>query len=228
MVFSVRFQPPQAATAALGLVLMVALAAQAAEGDPVHPLLGRCDAPPSAACAAELEVKALASGDGTVQRDGDVIKLPDGSSLQDSPQRQFRWLGALGGSGLHLVLERPVDAPAGYRLVGLGAPPLRLDAPPWLAPGERLMISVSDLGPAAPPGGLRLLGRVDARWRVLLYQELPGGMGLQFQSWRGDGAAVRLQWHCVDGSSGAVQLRDGPYGWDFVPPLPSRCGPAGR
>ena len=117
---------------------------------------------------------------------------------------------------------------AGYRLVGLGAPPLRLDAPPWLAPGERLMVSVSDLGPNAPPGGLRLLGRVDARWRVLLYQELPGGMGLQFQNWRSDGAAVRLQWHCVDGSSGAVQLRDGPYGWDFVPALPGRCGPGGR
>lgn len=185
-----------------------------------HPLLGGCADPLTPDCAERLEHRALQSHAELARRESGQLQLSPPTDAARSPGT--RWLGPLGDSGLQLLVEFPPAQLPAYRLAGEGAPPLALPGPAWPAPGGRLLISTGTLAEGQPV--VVLLGRVESRWRVLLRQEaLPGGR-LAFVGWRADGAAARLQWSCRGTPALALQLRDGPYGWDWVPPLPSRCG----
>ena len=106
---------------------------------------------------------------------------------------------------------------------------LRLDALPWPAPGGRLMVVVA--GADGEPGGsITLWQRAGNRWSQQFRYEPPGSVIYQFHNWRADGAALRLDWQrgATSGQrcqprQGSLQLRDGPYGWDFVPAPPAAC-----
>ncbi|MBQ0930581.1 hypothetical protein [Ideonella alba] len=185
-----------------------------------HPLLGSCAEPLTPDCAERLESRALQAHGEQARRESGQLSLSPPVDAARPPT--VRWLGPLADSGLDLLVEFPPGQPPAYRLAGEGAPPLRLPGPAWPAPGGRLLISTGTLAEDQPV--VVLLGRVESRWRVLLRQEASPGGRLSFIGWRNDGAAARLQWQCRGGSALALQLRDGPYGWDWVPPLPSRCG----
>lgn len=198
---------------------------------PTHPLLKPCETPSMPHCAAELETQALRSHPTLAQRDGATLAL---TPAQVEPQTfvngadgspSYHYLGPLAGTDLQLLLMQAsgqsprflaVDPAAGARLM--------LDAPPWPAPGGRLMV-VTAAAHGGQAGSVALFHRVNAQWRLLFRFEPMVGMGFQFRSWRQDAASLRLDWVC-EGSparTGALQLRDGPYGWDLVPAAPASC-----
>lgn len=215
---------PRCAAAVAPAVLAMALGSgmTAIARAATHPLLEGCPDPLTPDCAERLEHRALQTHADLARRESGVLSL--GPSLQAGtpPPPGARWLGPLGDSGLQLLVEFPSGQPPTYRLAGDGAPPSTLPGPAWPAPGDRLLISAGTLAGGQPE--VVLLGRVESRWRVLLRQEAPPGGQLSVVGWRGDAAAARLLWTCHGAPALALQLRDGPYGWDWVPALPTRCG----
>lgn len=80
--------------------------------------------------------------------------------------------------------------------------------------------SAGGAGGAAPPSVLR--------WQQAWRYEPPAGVSYRFERWRPDGAALSLGWWHARARpgcprEGAVQLRDGPYGWDLYPAAPPDC-----
>lgn len=213
---------PHGGPAAVLLLCLLLQAPAAAEA----PL--RCDSEP--ACAAALEPSVLAEHPAEARREGDTLVLQRGDAgplrLTDGEPagHVYRYLGPLMGTDLQLLLQRVEGQAPRYRLVGPGPvePPL-LDAPPWPSPGGR-MLAVATLARGGQSGSVTLLHRVGARWQQLFRFESGSGMGFVVRSWRTDAASLRLDWHCGNASAGgSVQLRDGPYGWDWLSPPPARC-----
>jgi hypothetical protein len=202
----------------LWMALLGSTAAQAAG----HPLLDPCPEPLTPECAGRLEDRAMQVHADLARRESGTLRLSPPLDAS-APAPGTRWLGPLGDSGLQLLAEFAPGQPAIYRLAGAGAPPLALPGPAWPAPGGRLLISMGT--PGTGPAAVVLLGRVDTRWRVMMRQETTPGVQLSFVGWRSDAAAARLQWTCRGKATRVIQLRDGPYGWDWVPPLPSDCPP---
>lgn len=211
-----------AAVASTALAVVLGCGATPTAQAATHPLLEGCPEPLRPDCAERLESRALQAHADLARRESGQLSLspPPGASAPRPPPNA-RWLGPLADSGLQLLVEWGPDQTALWRLAGDGAPPLPLPGPPWPAPGGRLLISVGMLAEDVPV--VVLLGRVESRWRVLLRQEAPPGGRLELVNWRADAAAARLLWFCRGAPALAIQLRDGPYGWDWVPPLPSRC-----
>ncbi|MBN8488779.1 MAG: hypothetical protein J0M20_13795 [Burkholderiales bacterium] len=196
-------------------LLAAAAPAQGAE----HPLLPGCPEPLTPECADRLEGQALQTHAPLARRESGALRLVPPQAASTPPG--VRWLGPLADSGLQLLAEFPAGQPPVFRLAGEGAPPLALPGPAWPAPGGRLLISVGPL--AGGSAAVVLIGRVETRWRVLLRQEAAAGAQLTFVGWRSDAAAARLQWSCRGSPALAVQLRDGPFGWDWFPALPAGC-----
>lgn len=196
---------------------------------PEHPLLKGC-ASVVAACVEVLEAHALQAHAAVARRSGNqlwVTPIPGLAPLQLSDQPAdavaYRYLGPLPGTDLHLVVQLPRQGAPRYLPLGPGmAGTVRLNAPPWPSPDGRLL-AVAVAARAGQVGQLALWGRVGPQWRMQYSFDPDPGMGFEFKGWRGDGAALRLAWHCPQ-QTGTTQLRDGPYGWDLVPPPPGRCG----
>lgn len=207
-----------------------ATAARAAGSDaPGHPLLKAC-APTTRACAERLEAQAIKAQATVARRAGPQLWLSTVAGqapLQLSDQADgalvYRYLGRLPGTDLHLVAQIPQHGAPRYLPLGPGmAGTVRFNAPPWpSADGRWLAVAVAASGEQV--GQLALWGRVGSHWRLQYNFDPDPGMGFEFRGWRADGAALRLGWHCPQ-HSGATQLRDGPYGWDLVPPPPAHCG----
>lgn len=225
-----------ALAAPAALATLCGPAAGAADALPAHPLLKGCDDPADAACVARLETLALQVHADSARRDGTSLWVTPGPGqapvrLDDDDGGGWRYLGPLAGTGLQLVQQTAADQAPRYRLLGPGvASGQRLDAPPWPSPDGRLL-AVAALPHDAQAGSLALWSRVGSQWRLLYRLEPAPGLGFAVKAWRADGAALRLAWRCEGGSgrsgrsgrSGNTQLRDGPYGWDLVPPPPDHC-----
>jgi len=205
--------------------------AQATSSDgPEHPLLKGCLAQAWAQCTANQEARALKAHAARARRDGAVLWLTLGPGHM--PMRwdddatgamAYRYLGPLAGTELHLVAQLGQGGTARFQPVGPGmAATVKLNAAPWPSPDGRLL-AVAVAATTGQVGQLALWGRVGPQWRMLYSFDPDPGMGFEFKSWRTDGAALRLAWHCPQ-QSGATQLRDGPYGWDLTPPPPAHCG----
>jgi hypothetical protein len=213
--------------------LVVLGLAGAAAADPVHgPLherLGRCG--DDAACLAGLERDALRRAGSAARRQGPELVLQFGAHAParfvDQPPVTHLYLGRLDGAPLHVVrAAQPGRLPAWW-LVGEGAqPPLRADALPVPGPLGRHLVVASG-------ASLALYVRAGDRWSMPYRFDAPTGLTWEVRGWRADEAAVRLGWAWPEGPSacagqaaqGALQLRDGPYGWDLVPEAPRRCSP---
>ena len=212
---------------ALALGVLLAAASPAAAETPVgHPLLRDCGA--NGMCTSAQEARALADPQAAARRERGVLRVGrDEARLQhfdDTEAGRFLYLGPLGETGLHLVQWLQAGQPARYRLAGPGSPPdLVLDAAPWPSADGRLIAVAVPAGNGAA-GSLTVLQRVGVAWRLLYRYEPAPGLGFAFRGWRADGAAMRLDWACAAHSGVTpVQLRDGPFGWDLVPPTPPAC-----
>lgn len=184
-----------------------------------------------AACLGQLETNALRDGSGAAKREGPQLTLQFGlhpaARFVDQPPLVHTYLGRLDGILLHVVrAASPTQLPA-YWLVGeSGQPPLRVEALPSPAPGGRHFVVASG-------NTLALYQRSGPRWSLQYRFEAPPGLSWAVKSWRDDAAAVRLEWLWPEAPSacagqpaqGGLQLRDGPFGWDLVPPAPRRCTP---
>jgi hypothetical protein len=192
-------------------------------------------------CAVEHEQQQLAVPGEPARRLGQELILHPATeqplrfinrSADGGPARQHFYLGGLDGTDAHLVLTLEDGRPPRVELVPVGVQvSLQLDALPWPAPGGRLLAVVS--GAEGQPGGsISLLQRSGTRWSQQFRYEPPASVIFSFKSWRADGASLRLDWQrgklagksCTP-LSGSLQLRDGPYGWDFVPAPPVACAP---
>lgn len=204
------------------------LAAHAADS-PEHPLLKGC-AHQAPACLEVLEARALRAQASVARRSGAQLTVVPGSGLaplnfqdQAGDALVYRYLGPLPGTDLHLVAQLAQGGAVRFQPVGPGmGAGVRLNAPPWPSPDGRLL-GVAVAATAGQVGQLALWGRVGPQWRMQYSFDPDPGMGFEFKGWRADGAALRLAWHCPR-QAGATQLRDGPYGWDLVPPPPAHCG----
>jgi hypothetical protein len=158
--------------------------------------------------------------------------------------------GAPNASGNSWLLAQwtttlPPTAPAltapSYWVVAPGNPsPLPLAGRPWLAPQGRLALVVNDATAERAAGqSVDLWQRAGERWSRIFHYENDAGGHFEFVAWRTDSTAARLQWHAQSAQTGQtttcqstaapVQLRDGPYGWDFVPAPPwAPCQPTSR
>lgn len=220
---------------ALACALLSATLAAAEPPPPVHPVLKACDGEVTPACGTLLESRALREHPGLARRDGATLWLtpPTGEPqrFDDGPEgtpRQF-YLGPATGTDSPVVLTWARGQAPRYGLAGGGAAPLMLDAPPWPAPGGRMLVTAA-LASADQPGSVSLFLRVGAQWRRLVRFEPASGLGFVVRGWRGDGAVVRLDWVWRAGTcgehgvaTGTTQLRDGPFGWDLFPPPPTSC-----
>lgn len=238
-----------AGASAAGLIgLLGSFDAMAQGAEALHRAVAACDAPPTESCLAAIEAVALKDAAGRVERNGPWLNLQTGSGPVRFDDRRSvvvsttpvgatarnYYLGTVEGSDAQLVMSLPPGAPlaaARYWLVGAAGPPvLGLDDLPWPAPGGRLLMVARPAG-AGRTSTLALYLRVGTRWTQPYRFEAPNGLSYSFKGWRADGAAVRLEWAitgptkaCADsGEHGSIQLRDGPYGWDLVPPLPPTC-----
>lgn len=214
----------------------------------LHLALDRCSGPAPDACLEALERTALAQAAGAVQREGHVLVLATqagpvrfddhrpatGQAPGYAATERHRYLGRLNEVDAHWVLALPPGAPleaARYWLVSDAGPPvLALEELPWPSPGGRLLVFARAVaGPR--PSVLGLYMKAGTRWSLVYRYEAPAGLNYQFRSWRNDGAAVRLEWErtgaaracATQAGSGSIQLRDGPYGWDLVAPVPASC-----
>jgi hypothetical protein len=217
-----------------------AAAMPAAEPPPAaHPLLKFCETEPTPACGAALEARALREHPEAARRDGAVllVNTPSGEPLrlEDRPDTvpegalQHFYLGPLAGTESLLVQLWSPGQPARYLLLSGGMTALALEAPPWPAPSGRLLVTVAP-ATAGETGGVSLFNLAGNQWRRLYRFEPAAGLGFTFHGWRADSAALRLDWAWRAGlcgehaaASGSTQLRDGPYGWDLFPALPTRC-----
>ncbi|MCO5976920.1 hypothetical protein [Ideonella oryzae] len=188
-------------------------------------------------CLATLETEALQAPHARKApwaiRQGALLRLqaPGASEirLEDSAQSHYRALGPVGRSGTWLVARlSPADSPALLLVNAASGQSLGLDAPPRPAPDGHLLVAIRPGQPDHDGSTLTLLQRSGNRWSVVFRYEAPAGLHLNFHRWRSDGAAVHLQWQrsatptCPTGD-GSAQLRDGPFGWDFVPEMPPPC-----
>lgn len=214
----------------------------------LHRALDRCAGPTPDECLASLERTALAAAAGRVRRDGALLDLDtQAGPVRFDDQRpatghapgyaateRHRYLGRLNEVDAHWVLALPPGAPleaARVWLVGDAGPPvLALEEMPWPSPDGRLLVLARPVaGPR--PSVVALYMKAGSRWSLIYRYEAPAGLNYQFRSWRSDGAAVRLEWQRTGSArgcaaavgSGSIQLRDGPYGWDLVAPVPGSC-----
>lgn len=220
-----------------GLALIAGASGAAPAADPASGW-ARCqqEAAPER-CLAALEAQVLRTPSATkarraVRQGPQLILQATGGArtiLEDSGASQYRALGPVGPSGTWLVAQlQPAHAPALLLLNPASGQRLLLDAPPHPAPDGHLLVAVRPGEDGRDSSTLTLLQRSGTRWSVVFRYEAPEGLHLGFQRWRGDGAAVHLQWQrsvrpaCPLGE-GSVQLRDGPFGWDFLPEMPPPC-----
>jgi hypothetical protein len=231
---------PAATTACRLAIALIVLMAQARPAQAISPaalqaLQAAC--PRWDACAASAETRALREASARARREGASLFLTraDGAMRFDdvAGHQRHRYLGPLDNTGLDLVAGWR-DGHTHFWLVDpASARVLQAGALPWPSPdGRLLVVAAPTLG--AQGGTLDLYLHAGPRWSRLYRLEAPPGVGFEFQSWRADGAAVRLAWirrsvagakatTGSDACSGTIQLRDGPYGWDLVPELPDRC-----
>lgn len=229
---------PAAATVCRLAIALIALVAQARTAQAITPaalqaLQGAC--PQWDDCAASAETKALREAQPRARRDGMRLTIAQANGTLQfddvAGQKRHRYLGPLDNTGLDLVAGWR-DGRAHYWLADpASARVLEASALPWPSPDGRLLVMAA---PAVGEQGgtLDLYLHAGPRWSRLYRLEAPRGVGFEFLSWRADGAAVRLAWTRrsagaagtgSDTCSGAIQLRDGPYGWDLVPELPDHC-----
>jgi hypothetical protein len=201
-------------------------------------------------CAASLEAHWLQRRHNPIQRQGlQLIAHWPGAKpmvlVDDSPGAAPVLVGPLSpdnDSWLIALWPFKANRPR-YALAYAGANnALHLAGLPWPAPHGRLFVTLDDTltsgadTPAAPGQGhsVDLWQRSGARWSRLVHYEAGAGLTFSVKGWRADGAAVRLLWQAQPGecsrgplsaTAGELQLRDGPYGWDFVPTPPAVCGP---
>lgn len=195
---------------------------------------------PQAECMQRQEHRALAAeahrpaGQARWTREGPVLlwnrpDRPTPFSFTDGDQDHYTLIGPLASTHTWLIATRSaqrstlllVDPERTQPL------PLRLDAPPRIAPDRHLMVVVAK-GDAYGPSTLTLLQHSETGWQIAFRFEAAAGVHLRFASWRKDSAAIHLQWtrEAAKGCAvkqGKLQLRDGPYGWDFVPSIPRAC-----
>lgn len=159
-----------------------------------------------------------------VLREGAVPGAPPGAT-------QPRFAGRLARSNLwwlRLCGPTPNQPPLAHALVSMDTTEVVTvsAAPPQVAPdGHRLALIES---PSATQGAaLALWQQREGGWARTFHYTTPTGLALRLLRWRGDGAALFLTWerHDATACSGPVQLRDGPYGWDWVPGLPTGACP---
>lgn len=195
---------------------------------------------PRAECMQRQEQRALAAeahrpaGQARWSREGPVLRwnapeLPMPVSFTDDVKEHYSLIGPLASTRTWLIAAR--SAQQSHLLLvdpeRKRSNPLRLDAPPRIAPDHHLMIVVAK-GDAYGPSTLTLLQHSENGWQIAFRFEAAVGLHLRFANWRKDSAAIRLQWSresaagCA-AAKGALQLRDGPYGWDFVPAPPRPC-----
>jgi hypothetical protein len=220
----------------------------AGSAEALHRELDRCAVPNPDECLADLEHTALQQATAEVRREGSTLVV----STQAGPVRfddtrpatgqapgyaateRHRYLGRMNEVDAHWVLALPPGAPleaARYWLVSdAGTPVLALEDLPWPSPGGRLLaLARAVAGPR--PSVVALYVKAGVRWSLAYRYEAPPGLNYQFRSWRNDAAAVRLEWERTGSAracamlpgSGSIQLRDGPYGWDLVAPVPASC-----
>lgn len=220
----------------------------AGSAEALHLAVDRCAGPTPDDCLAALERTALAQSAGQVRRDGAVLVVntqagpvnfddarpATGQAPGYAPTERHRYLGRMNEVDAHWVLALPPGAPLEAARVWLvadaGPPVLALEDLPWPSPGGRLLVLTRAVaGPR--PSVLALYMKAGTRWSLAYRYEAPAGLNYQFRSWRNDGAAVRLEWERTGAArdcatlagSGSIQLRDGPYGWDLVAPVPASC-----
>ncbi|MEK8044882.1 hypothetical protein [Ideonella margarita] len=187
-------------------------------------------------CLQIRETRALTEASGSVSRNAArlTVQRPDAPpvAFTDDSTSRHHFLGAVDELQASLVLQQLPEQPARVWLVPAQGQPLKLDNLPVPAPGGRLL-AVVGTGEAAgsdAPGSatsrISLWQRAGARWSRQFSFSAPEGVQFQWRSWRADAAAARLDWqrqgHCGP-SQGSVQLRDGPYGWEFYPEPPAAC-----
>ena len=149
--------------------------------------------------------------------------------LEDSAESRYRALGPVGHADTWLVARLPASQRAPLLLVSpASSQQLGLEAAPRPAPDGHLLIAVRPGEDGRDSATLTLLQRAGQRWSVVFRYEAPSGLHLSFQRWRSDGAAVHLLWQRTPTpacplAEGSAQLRDGPFGWDFVPEMPPPC-----
>jgi len=189
-------------------------------------------------CLTRLEAEALRTARASRKtlravRQGPQLSLQTPGSatitLQDSAATQYRGLGPVGHGDSWLVARLPAPQSPPLLLVSpASGQQIGLEATPRPAPDGHLLIAVRPGVDGHEASTLTLLQRAGTRWSVVFRYEAPAGLHLSFQRWRSDGAAVHLQWERSSTSAcplaeGNAQLRDGPFGWDFVPPMPPPC-----
>ncbi|HSI49765.1 MAG TPA: hypothetical protein VLA61_15955 [Ideonella sp.] len=208
---------------------------------------------PPLSCADAREPAALAlAGEQRAKREGDTLTLqlfgPGEQALVliDQPATpraasstavsagglRYRLLGPLEHADAWLVAQVAAGddtrAPR-LRLFSAGNPAgLLLADWPWVAPNGRLIVVVDSPESGHAPGSVTLLQKAGARWSQVFRYEPAASTHLYFRNWRADSAALRLDWqrsgpNCAGAAQGTLQLRDGPYGWDFVPEPPAAC-----
>ncbi len=235
-----------------GLLLTAGMAMAASARDDAPQWWARCrEAAVPLTCLNAREVAALSAPArahrlGHGQREGALLRLqaPGRPSVDflDGPEGHYRAVGPLDRAGTDWLIAQWPLLPPGvalqaadvqFTLASLASGQrLAVDAPPWPAPDGHLMITVV---PGLPTEGssLALLQRSGTRWSQVFRYDAPAGLQLSFRRWRADSAALHLRWQRAarpdcPASEGPIQLRDGPFGWDFVPPLPPPCEAAER
>lgn len=189
-------------------------------------------------CLATLEAEALRTARTSkktlqVVRQGPQLRLRAAGGapviLEDSAESQYRGLGPVGHQDTWLVARLSTDQGPPLLLVSpVSGQRLGLEAAPRPAPDGHLLIAIRPGGDGHDSSTLTLLQRSGTRWSLVFRYEAPAGLRLSFQRWRSDGAAVHLQWQrapstACPAAEGNAQLRDGPFGWDFVPEMPPPC-----
>lgn len=211
-----------------GALVAVALAAAPGSARAVAlETLQHCGAEP--ACLAQLEHAAIRESGGAAKREGLQLTLQFGlnppARFVDQPLLVHTYVGRLDGMALHVVRASSPAQRALFYLIGESdQAPLRVEALPVPGPGGRNFV-------VANGNTLTLYQRSGARWALQYRFEAAQGLIWAVKGWRADAAAVRLEWLWPEApaacqgqqAQGALQLRDGPYGWDLVPPPPARC-----
>jgi hypothetical protein len=228
-----------AAMAALAAASLVPAAAVAASAAALQSWWQGCvEDGALAACAGRHERLALAQAPGRAERHGAELRLRNGSEPGPGysdreadpagPGRHAYYLGSLDGLDADLVLILADGQAPQFDWLAAGSPsPLPLPALPSPSADGRwlLVVSAPDNGAQA---SITLVQKVGARWSQQFRYEPPAGLRYNFLGWRSDAAAVRLAWRREVATGcgprqGLIQLRDGPYGWDFFPAPPAAC-----
>ena len=229
------------ASAWAGWTLALAAGASGAaplSGDPAGGWT-RCQQNPAPErCLASLEADVLRAARASKKtsraiRQGAQLRLQTPGAapliLEDSAESRYRALGPVGHADTWLVARLPASQRAPLLLVSpASSQQLGLEAAPRPAPDGHLLIAVRPGEDGRDSATLTLLQRAGQRWSVVFRYEAPAGLHLSFQRWRSDGAAVHLLWQRTPTpacplAEGSAQLRDGPFGWDFVPEMPPPC-----